>query len=214
MKGNQERRHFLRTGLTAGTGFVIGGLARANAGESLPQTQGMSIWDVFKKRRSVRKFKSTPIPKGHLTRILEAANYAPTPRNRQAWKFLVIQNRDTLNKIKEECIKGGGEGSREYFTDFLSAPVYVVVIADTETRNPPNDITAASLAAMNLMLAARALGYGTVFCVNSVSEDITKRVLNIPDKYKRICITPIGIPEEWPEKEKKGLDEVVVYEKI
>jgi nitroreductase len=33
---------------------------------------------------------STPIPKDHLTQILEAANYAPTPRNRQAWKFLVI----------------------------------------------------------------------------------------------------------------------------
>lgn len=214
MKGNQERRQFLRTGLTVGTGLVVGGLARANTGGNCRPTEEMSIWDVFKKRRSVRKFKSTPIPKDHLTKILEAANYAPTPRNRQAWKFLVIRDRNTLDKIKEECIKGGGEGSRGYFTDYLSAPVYVVVLADTETRNPSNDIIAASLAAMNLMLAARALGYGTVFCVNSISEDITKRILNIPDKYKRICITPIGIPEEWPEKEKKGLDTVVVYEKI
>ncbi len=173
------------------------------------------LFKVIKERRSVRKFKPTPVSKEHLMQILEAANYAPTPRNRQAWKFLVIQKREILDQIKEACIKGGGEGSRGYYTDYLSAPVYVVVLAYTETQNPPNDITAGVLAAENLMLAARALGYGTVFCVNSIPEEITKPILNIPDNYKRICITPIGIPDAWPETpEKKPVSEVVLYDKF
>jgi nitroreductase len=89
------------------------------------------------------------------------------------------------------------------------------VLAYTKTRNPANDITAGVLAAENLMLAARAFGYGTVFCVNSIPEEITKGILNIPDDYKRICITPIGIPEEWPETpEKKEVKEVVLYDKF
>jgi len=65
------------------------------------------------------------------------------------------------------------------------------------------------------MLAARALGYGTVFCVNSIPEEITKSILNIPGNYKRICITPIGIPEAWPETpEKKAINEVILYDQF
>ncbi len=214
MNNQKDRRDFMKTSLTLGTGLALGGIAQGYENAFALEAEEMSIWDAFIERRSVRKFKSTPVPKEHLMKILEAANYAPTPRNRQAWKFLVIQNRDTLDKIKEACIQRAGEQNRTYFTDYLSAPVYVVVLANTETRNPPNDIVAGCLAAMNLMLAARALGYGTVFCVNSITEDVTKGILNIPDKYQRICITPIGIPDQWPELKKKGPGDVIVFEKI
>ncbi len=187
----------------------------ANDNNLTTQVSANEIFKVFIERRSVRKFKPNPIPEDHLMQILEAANYAPTPRNRQAWKFLVIQKREIIDQIREECIKRAGDDSKEYYTDYLSAPVYVEVLASTNTPNPPNDITAGVLAAQNLMLAARALGYGTVFCVNSIPEEITKSILNIPDDYKRICITPIGIPEEWPETPaKKEMNEVVLYDKF
>ncbi len=179
------------------------------------QAHTNDIFKVIKERRSVRKFQPTPIPEDHLLQILEAANFAPTPRNRQAWKFLVIQKREIIDQIKQECIKNAGEESQEYYTNYLSAPVYVEVLAYTKTKNPVNDITAATLAAENMLLAARAFGYGTVFCVNSIPEEITKGILNIPDDYKRICITPIGIPEEWPKTpEKKEVKEVVLYNKF
>ena len=184
------------------------------SGEDMAQAQP-SLFETFKTRRSVRKFKSTPVPDEHIHKILEAAHYAPCPRNRQAWKFVVIKNREILDQIRDECIKRGGGQNKQYFTDYLSAPVYVVVLADTQTRNPANDMTAGALAAENLMLAARALGYGSVYCVNSIPEDLTKKILNIPDNYKRVCITPIGIPEEWPETPpKKDLKEAIVYDKF
>jgi 5,6-dimethylbenzimidazole synthase len=206
-----KRRQFLKAGLVGSAGFLSTTLVPA---ANASQTQS-DLFAAFKTRRSVRKFKPMPVPDEHIRQILEAAHYAPCPRNRQAWKFVVIKNREILDQIREECIKRGGERSKEYFTDYLSAPVYVVVLADTQTRNPVNDMTAGALAAENLMLAARALGYGSVFCVNSIPEDVTKKVLNIPDNYKRVCITPIGIPDKWPETPpKKDLKEAIVYDKF
>lgn len=213
MTHKQDRRNFLKNGIALGTGLAIGHAGSTLAGTG--RSEEMSIFDVFKKRRSVRKFKSTPVPDAHIKQILDAAHSAPSPRNRQAWKFVVIQNRDTLNRIKEACIKVSGDTSRQYFEDYLSAPVYVVILADIKTRNPENDIIAGALAAQNLFLAARALGYGTVYCANSIPEEVTKEILSIPDNYKRICITPIGIPDAWPETPpKKNLEEVVAYEKL
>jgi nitroreductase len=213
--GTNRRKFFQQIAISlTGLGLLNKKLF-ANDNNQSTQVKSDDILKVIKERRSVRKFQSTPIPNDHLMQILEAANFAPTPRNRQAWKFLVIQKREIIDQIKEECIKRAGEDSKEYYTNYLSAPVYVEVLAYTETRNPANDITAAALATENLMLAARAFGYGTVFCVNSIPEEITKNILNIPDDYKRICITPIGIPEEWPETpQKKETKEVVLYDKF
>lgn len=206
-----RRRDFIKAGLVGTAGLFSGSLAPA---ADAAQAES-DILAAFKTRRSVRKFKPTPIPDEHVLQILEAAHYAPCPRNRQAWKFVVIKDRQILDQIREECIKRGGEQSKQYFTDYLSAPVYVVVLADTQTRNPVNDVTAGALAAENLMLAARSFGYGTVFCVNSIPEDVTKKILNIPDNYKRVCITPIGIPDKWPDTPpKKDLKEVIVYDKF
>ena len=55
------------------------------------------------------------------------------------------------------------------------------------------------------MLAARALGYGSVCITDAIPEEATQKAFNIPERYNRVCITPIGIPVEWPTKEKKLL---------
>jgi nitroreductase len=71
------------------------------------------------------------------------------------------------------------------------------------------------MAAGYLMLAARALGYGTVFITDSVPDEITKKVLNIPDRYTRVCFTPLGVPIEWPPaSKKKPLEDLVAYESL
>ncbi|MDH5745237.1 MAG: nitroreductase family protein, partial [Candidatus Aminicenantes bacterium] len=149
-----KRRAFLKASLVGSAGLISPLLVpRSEA----VQTQE-NVLETFRSRRSVRKFKSTPVPDEHIHQILEAANYAPSPRNRQAWKFVIIKDRNILDQIRDECIKKSGDQSKQYYTDYLSAPVYVVVLADSETGNPVNDTTAGALSAENLMLAARALG--------------------------------------------------------
>ena len=62
-------------------------------------------------------------------------------------------------------------------------------------------------------MAARALGYGTVYVTDAIPEQATREVLGIPGRYERVCITPLGIPDGWPDAmPKKKLEEFVVYE--
>ncbi len=89
------------------------------------------------------------------------------------------------------------------FTSYLSAPVYVIVLTSDGSRYPAYNEKDGSLAAGYLMLAARALGYGTVFCTDSIPAEVTRSVFEIPDDLTRICITPIGVPEEWPRRPSK-----------
>jgi predicted oxidoreductase (fatty acid repression mutant protein) len=133
------------------------------------------VFDTIKQRRTVREFESTPVPKEHILKTLDAARYAPTAGNQQPWKFLVIQDREKY-------------------------PDYVV--------------TDGALAAGTLMIAARALGYGTGFYTSFFPEDKLKKFLNIPDHFKLICFTPIGIPVKWPETppQKKSSHRFIITE--
>lgn len=207
MDTKKDRRTFIKQAAAISSGFVLaGGTASANAQESVSD-----IFEVFKKRRSVRKFKSTPVPDEHITKILEAARYAPTPRNRQDWKFIVVKDKAKIDELKDQCIKMAGDNSKQYYTDYLSAPAYIVILAGAKTKNPGNELLSGAVAAGYLFIAARALGYGTVFCRNSIPEGIARKVFNISDDYQWICITPVGVPDEWPDMPpKKKLEEFIV----
>jgi nitroreductase len=184
----------------------------------------LSIWDVFQQRRSVRKYKSDPVPQEHILKVIDAARMAPTSGNQQPWKFLVIQDKYKINELKEACIKKAMEQNENadsdfkeritgIFNNYLSAPVYIVILTDNNSDYPAYNHWDGPLAAGYLMLAARALGYGTVFITDAISEKVTREVLQIPDNYTRVCITPLGIPEEWPSTpEKKTLDEFIIHE--
>ena len=58
---------------------------------------------VIYKRRSIRVFKKKAVPKEMITRIIEAARFAPSAGNGQPWKFIVVTNRDVTDKIDKKC---------------------------------------------------------------------------------------------------------------
>jgi len=187
------------------------------------------LFDVFKTRRSVRTFKSTPISKEHILKILDIARTAPTAGNQQPWKFLVIQDRKKLNLLKEEIISSMLERIKkelddeelkerrirynESYDQYISAPIYIVVLVDSRSKYSDFNTYDGSLAAGYLFIAARALGYGSVFFTGTFPSKIVKKVFNIPEHYEVICTTPIGVPVSWPETpSKKPLNEFVVFE--
>lgn len=193
---------------------------------------GDNIWEVFMKRRSVRKFKPDSIPEKDILKIIDAARMAPTSGNQQPWKFLVIRDKNKINQMKEACIKisldrfdkgGNTTETRDQFREriavrlegYFSAPVYIVILTDNKSMYPDYNHWDGPLAAGYLMLAARALGYGTVFITDAIPDNVTKEVLQIPDNYTRVCIAPLGIPVEWPvTPEKKKLEEMISYDKL
>lgn len=191
------------------------------------------LFDTMKTRRTVRRFKPDPVPEGHILKILDAARYAPTARNKQPWKFLVIRDKEKLTSLKEKAIewftatygKDKPEKERDTFKEAVtrmaegafSAPVYVVVLVDSQEAIPEYILYDGALAAGYLMIAAKALGYGTGFFTRLFPEGKIKEFLGIPDRYKVICVTPLGVPEEVKDSEevpKKDLEGFVVFEEF
>ena len=189
------------------------------------------LFNTIKNRRTVRKFKPNPVSEEHILKILEAAHYAPTAGNQQPWKFLVIRNRDKLDKLQEQAclwylerykqsqkpspeeLEKTTQTLNDVLTDVLSAPVYVAVLVDSQSKYKNYALYDGILAAGHIMIAARSLGYGTGFFTTFFPEEQMKKFFDIPDRYKLVCFTPIGIPLEWPEPpEKKNLEDLVVFE--
>jgi nitroreductase len=175
----------------------------------------------------VRHFRPDSIPERDILKILDAARMAPTSGNQQPWKFLVTRDRRLIDRMKEACIQkslGRLEGEkrrqneekiRDRLGGYSSAPVFITVLTDNRSMYPDYNHWDGPLAAGYLMLAARALGYGTVFITDAIPEGVTKEVLRIPDTYTRVCVTPVGVPSEWPAMPaKKKLDEFIVHEQF
>jgi nitroreductase len=225
------RRKLLRSAALAGGGLAVGGGAlAADAPKAAPGGDPAGLLALFAKRQSVRRYKPDPVPEEDLRRILDAARRAPTSGNQQPWKFLVVRDKAKIERLRTRCLDLavphlGGQSSAEWqdrrermgkaMAGYFSAPVYVVVLTDSQSTYPSYNQHDGPMAAGYLMLAARALGYGTVYITDSIPDPVTREVLGIPERYKRVCITPIGVPDGWPEpKPKKRLEELVAYETL
>ena len=59
----------------------------------------MNFFDVVKRRRSIRRYKPDAIPNEYLNEILESARIAPSGSNKQPWHFIVVDEKDIINKL-------------------------------------------------------------------------------------------------------------------
>lgn len=98
--------------------------------------------DFIYKRKSIRKFKSEEIPQEDILKLIEAGTYAPSPKHQQNWHFIVLRNRDVINKMAEivynshEKIGQLAKNEKDYkkhmsvinyYTCFKDAPVVILV---------------------------------------------------------------------------------------
>ena len=156
---------------------------------------------------------------------------AASSGNQQPWKFLVVREQKKKDALKKACLERGmariqasgvpDEAQRQekvrklqgYYDTIFTAPLFVVILVDRQSAYPDYNRFDGPMAAANLFLAARALGYGTVFYTDTISAEVTRQVLRIPERYEQVCITPIGVPSEWPKAPaKKELSEFIVYD--
>jgi nitroreductase len=231
LTGKTPRRVFLQICALAGIGLVLA--SRLTAAELAMAPASGTIWEAFQTRRSVRNFKPDAVPEADLRRILDAARSAPTSGNQQPWKFLVVRDPAKIAALKEANVqrllgptdpkkplseeeKNKRETSiRNRLAGYFSAPVYIVILTDDQSTFPDYNHWDGPMAAGYLMLAARALGYGTVFITDGIPDAVTKKVLNIPARYTRVCITPLGVPVEWPQSPpKKPLEDFIAWETL
>ena len=125
----------------------------------------MSVLEMIKTRRSIRKFKSDMISDEILEKIIEAGMYSATGRNMQSPIIIAVTDRKMRDKISEMNRQIGGWS--EGFAPFYGAPVILVVLAD---KSCPTAVYDGSLVMGNLMLEAYEQGIGSCWIHRAKEE--------------------------------------------
>lgn len=141
----------------------------------------MQVYDIVKSRLTVRDYKPDPVPDEVVHKLLEAGRLAPSSRNLQPCHFIVVKNKDTINKL-------GDIASSGRFT--AGAPLVVAIATDNADR--PELDTGRALQQMELV--AWEEGLGTCFVGLRVAEQnqAVKDLLGIPDHMELVTILPFG----------------------
>ncbi len=146
----------------------------------------MEFWELVKSRKSIRSFDNDKtVSKELITKVLEAATFAPSNCNQQLWNFVVIDD----DLVKEELISKASSN-----TMFRKAPILICVSYDGWDYKEA--IQGAALAVGNILLAATNEGLGS-WPVNSYGSDsAVKEVLGIPNTDIICCFVALGFPDE------------------
>jgi nitroreductase len=157
----------------------------------------------FATQRAIRKFTQQPVDDALIERILRAATRAPSARNIQPWRFIVVRDGETKRKLGEVFDPLGsqmyGAGAPER-TPWAEVPVLLVVCSEYAFGRGETSSTAlgASIypAVQNLLLAARAAGLGTVLTTRwKAREAEVLPLLGLPEEMAVHAIIPMGWPD-------------------
>jgi nitroreductase len=170
----------------------------------------MDFYDAVQKRLSVRSYKPDPIPEDVLTRILEAGRVAPSAKNYQPWKFIVVKDPAIRQALVPACRGQGSVGQ---------APVVICACAVLEQAwkgmggHWSAEAVDVTIAVEHMILAATAEGLGTCW-IGAFLEAEVRKVLAIPEGVKPIALTPLGFPaRESRPSPRKPLSEIVCYDR-
>lgn len=165
----------------------------------------MEFTEVVKNRRSIREYSDKPVPEDVLKRVLEAARIAPSGRNAQAWKFVVV--RDAAKRLLL------AQAANQPFIG--QAPVIIAPVALVPDRlmmcGVPSYAVDMGIAMEHIVLAAFNEGLGTCW-IGAFSQEKAREALGVPDKYKVVTVMPLGYPKQKPDaRPRKSLEEIVCW---
>ena len=177
----------------------------------------MDVKKAIQKRQSIRKFKDTIISDKLIKEVLDAARMAPSGNNAQPSRFIIVRDKKTKAKLKENDIFVQQE--------MYKAPVIIVCCGDPDTyprgkfvkdyddpefnRRALRDL---SIASGYLVLRAKELGLGTCF-VGWIKKEKIKEILGIPKRFVVPYIIVMGYPAEKPApRGRKKLKEILHWE--
>lgn len=151
----------------------------------------MDALEALCSRRSIRKYRSEPIPDRMVHEILEAAMSAPSAGNEQPWHFVIVSDRRILNEVP---------AIHPYAKMTHEAPLAVLVCGDLQLEKHRGYwVQDCSAATVNLLLAAHARGLGAVCPGVYPREDRVKgfrKLFSLPDHVVPFSLIPLGYPAE------------------
>ncbi len=163
----------------------------------------MNVEKTIRARRSIRKYEDKEVSDKIIKRLINAARLAPTGNNAQPQRYLIIKDKETIAKLKENSI---------FKQDFVyNSPVIIICCSDPdaypkskmeEGLDDPYKIRAirdVSIASENLVLQATEFGLGTCY-VGWLNKIKIKKMLNIPRDFVIPYAITLGYPAETPHK--------------
>ena len=170
----------------------------------------MNIRDAIRIRKSVRGYEPIEVEEDKLMRILEAGRLAPSARNLQEWRFIVVKDSSTRKKLAVAA-------KNQVFVG--EAPIVIACCAETDgyvmtcgQQSYPIDL---AIAIDHITLAAVEEGLGSCW-IGAFYEDQVKKILGIPDKIRVVQMLTLGYEKGGQTrvaKSRKSIDEIVRREK-
>jgi nitroreductase len=178
----------------------------------------MELREAMRTARAVRRYKPDPVPDDVLARCLEAATWAPSGSNRQAWRFVVLRSPEVRAVLGPAYRQGWAEMAGAYgaapdpddtsrrarlmrtmahFVEhFEEVPVYVLFCVRARERETwLTDGASVYPAVQNFLLAAREEGLGAVMTTwFEYGAAELREVVGIPDDWLLAALVPVG----WP----------------
>lgn len=150
--------------------------------------------ELLRTRRSIRTYTATPVDRKSLDILIEALLRSPTSRNNKPWHFVVVDDRELLEKLSK---------AKESGSAFLkNAPLGIVVCAD----NTKSDVWVedCAIAAILAQTTAQSLGLGSCWIQirkrahnsEKTAEEYIRELLGLPEGIKVASIISIGHPDE------------------
>lgn len=171
----------------------------------------MELFQAIADRRSIRKYLDLPVESEKLQLVLEAARLAPSWKNLQCWRFLVIGDAQRKERIMQ-AFPEDNPGRRA----IAQAPLLVLVCALPEESGVENGIeyyvADTAIAFEHLCLAARDLGLGTCW-MGWYDEARLAAAAGVPDGFRVVGVTPLGYPDQEPKpRPRKALNDIAYLE--
>ena len=179
----------------------------------------MNVIECIKTRRSVRRFSDELISKELFEEIIDLARMAPTWKNTQTLRYMLIQDKEIINKICEDCLLGFEHNSKT-----VSKCNNLVLLLQvngrcgyerdgsfTTSKGTGWEMFDAGIAAQTFCLAAHDKGIGSV--ILGIFDDAKiAEVVGIPEGQTVAAVIPIGVPAFMPEPTpRKEVSELVSY---
>ena len=147
------------------------------------------ILKAIHERRSVRRFKPEPVAREQIELILEAGRWAPSGKNTQPWRFVVVQNEEKKKALEKLAPQ------REMIA---TAPITLAVLLDKEAGyDDLKDAQGIGACIQNILLAVHSLELGACWMGRARDSEI-ERLLDAKESEELMALIPVGHPAEEP----------------
>lgn len=150
----------------------------------------MHVYEAIQNRRSIRRYEDKPVEPEKIEKLLKAAMQAPSAGNQQPWEFIVVTNKDMLEKLAQAHIYAG---------PMKQAALGIIVLGNHKWLKFPSywqqDLAAAT---QNLLLEAVELELGAVWMGVAPEEDrmnFIKELFNLPQGVEPFAMLALGYSE-------------------